>query len=573
MPMRILVVEDSPEDREVYRRLLAAAAPGEIVVEERETGEEGLERLRRGPVDCLLLDYRLPDTDGLEFLAALDDLDVPRPPVILLTGHGDESVAVEAMKRGAQDYLDKGRISGDRLLRSVQHAVEKVALERRVAEHAAELQRAHDELEELVARRTAELEAANEELRREIGVRQGAEEEKAELFVREREARREAEAANRIKDEFLATLSHELRTPLNAILGWAAILVRGGVDRPTIERAGEVIERNARAQAQLVSDLLDVSGIITGKTRLELEPVSVAATVETAVESVQPAAEAKRIVVEVDVAPDLPALHADPARLQQVAWNLVANAVKFTPEGGHVRISARRQGDEVELAVRDDGVGIPAEFLPFVFERFRQRDSSASRTHGGLGLGLAIVRHLVELHGGSVAAESDGDGRGATFRVRLPGRPAPAGGSEARQPAESAGASLAGFRVLIVEDEEDTRELCRMLLAAEGAEVRLAGSAESALAEVARFRPDVVLSDIGLPGEDGYSFLRRLRALPESEGGSVPAAAMTAYAGEADVERAREVGFGVHLAKPITPQRLIATVAELARTAAASPLA
>jgi signal transduction histidine kinase/CheY-like chemotaxis protein len=561
-PLSILVVEDSPEDREVYRRLLAREGAGGVEVEERETGAAGLERLRQGGVDCLLLDYKLPDADGLELLAALDELPGERPAVILLTGFGDESVAVEAMKRGAQDYLDKGRISGDRLLRAVQHAVEKVALERRVAEHAAALQRAHDQLEALVARRTAELEAANEELRREIAVRERAESEKAELLVREREARREAEAANRLKDEFLATLSHELRTPLNAILGWAAILLRPGLDRVTVERAAEVIERNARAQAHLVSDLLDVSGIITGKTRLELARVEVPAVVAAAVESVLPAAEAKQIRVEVDVEPDLPALVGDAARLQQVTWNLVANAVKFTPEGGRVDVTARRHGDGIEISVGDDGAGIPAEFLPHVFERFRQRDSSTTRAHGGLGLGLAIVRHLVELHGGSVAAESDGEGKGATFRVRLPRREGPAPAGEAR-PDGAAAASLAGVRVLVVEDEQDARELVRVLLEAEGAEVRLAPSAEGGLLEAARFRPDVVLADIGLPGEDGYSFLRRLRALPE--GGGVAAAALTAYAGEADVERARRVGFGLHLAKPLAAEHLVAAVAELAR--------
>ncbi|HEX2163683.1 MAG TPA: response regulator [Thermoanaerobaculia bacterium] len=566
-PLSILVVEDSPEDRALYRRLLGKGGEGAFRVAEEDTGERGLARLAAERFDCLLLDYQLPDLDGLEFLAALATADVAeRPAVILLTGHGDESIAVEAMRRGAQDYLDKGRVSGERLLRSVRHAVERVGLERRVAEHARELQRAHDRLEEQVAQRTAQLEATNEELRREIAVRQRAEEEKAELLVREREARREAEAANRLKDEFLATLSHELRTPLNAILGWAAILVRPGLDRDTVQRAAEVIERNSRAQAQLVSDLLDVSGIITGKTRLELGPVDVGAVVERVVESVLPAAEGKRIELAVDVAPELPAIVADPARLQQVIWNLVANAVKFTGEEGHVRVAARRDGDGIEVEVTDDGPGIPAEFLPFVFERFRQRDSSTTRAHGGLGLGLAIVRHLVELHGGSVAAESAGEGSGSSFRVRLPARlAAPAGGGE---PAARAAASLAGVKVLVVEDEPDTRELCRVLLEAEGARVQLSASAESALAEVERFRPDVVLSDIGLPGEDGYSFLRRLRALPADRGGAVPAAAMTAYAGEADVDRARQVGYALHLAKPVTPDHLIATVAELARAAA-----
>jgi signal transduction histidine kinase len=563
--LRILLVEDSPEDREVYRRLLAGAGAGAVAVEEEETGEGGLARLGREPFDCLLLDYQLPDIDGLEFLASLAAAGGPRPAVILLTGHGDESIAVEAMKRGAQDYLDKGRISGDRLLRSVQHAVEKVELERRVARHAEELQRAHDQLEDLVRLRTRELEEANAELRREVEERQRAEQEKAELLVREREARRDAEAASRLKDEFLATLSHELRTPLNAILGWSGILGREGIGSDVSARAVEVIERNARTQAQLISDLLDVSGIITGKMRLDLQRVELAPILQAVIDSVQPAADAKRIRLEMEVAPGLPALSADPARLQQVVWNLVANGVKFNTSGGWVRVRARACAEGVEITVEDDGIGIAGDFLPYVFERFRQRDSSPTRAHGGLGLGLAIVRHLVELHGGSVEAESEGDGRGAAFRVRLP-RPPPADAAAADDVALAERApALEGVRVLVVEDEADTRELCRLVLEEEGARVGLAASADAALGALREFRPDVLVSDIGLPGEDGYSLLRRVRALSGEQGGGVPAVAMTAYAGVADAGRAHAAGYDVHLPKPVTRDQLVAAVGRLAR--------
>jgi signal transduction histidine kinase len=566
-PLRVLVVDDSPEDRETYRRFLAALTPPPLV-EAAATAAEALLRVEAG-FDCLLLDYQLPDANGLEVLSDLAARPLPLPAVILLTGRGDEALAVEAMKRGAQDYLVKGRITGETLTRAVQHAVEKVALQ-------AEVRRAYSRLEDLVRQRTQELELANAELRREIAERQRAEDARAELLLREREARHLAEAANRLKDEFLATLSHELRTPLNAILGWAAVLASSRTpEQATVERAAAVIERNARAQAQLVSDLLDMSAIITGKTRLEVQPVDVPALLSTVADTVRPAAVARRIDLRLEVPGDLPPLAADPARLQQIVWNLLANAVKFTGEGGHVVLRAWEKHGRLTVEVSDDGAGIPPEFLPYVFDRFRQRDSSTTRAHGGLGLGLAIVRHLVEAHGGTVVAESDGDGRGATFRVELPSPPIEASAPPPAPEARGGLGALAGLRVLLVEDELDSGELFRRVLEDEGADVELVESADEAYESMTAAPADVLISDIGLPGEDGYALLRRVRELPPDRGGKVPAAALTAYAGPAHVERALQAGFGVHLAKPVAPEELVSAIASLAhrRAGDAAPAA
>ena len=339
-PLCILIVDDSPEDREHYRRMLSQDPEHQYQFLEAETGEEGLEAALAGNPDCLLLDYRLPDVDGLEFLTRLRERQ--RVPVIVLTGQGNESVAVEAMKGGAQDYLLKGAaVTRQSLQSAVRNAVEKVGLQREVEERTAELARANEalqkmygELETLVHQRTAELSRANEELKREISVRKWAEEERARLLVREQELRRQAEDANRMKDEFLATLSHELRTPLNAMLGWAQVLRLGKLDSEAAARALETIERNARAQAQLIADLLDVSRIITGKLRLDLQPVELPAIIEATLESVRPGADAKGVHLEISLDRLTGPVLGDADRLQQVIWNVLSNAIKFTPEGG-----------------------------------------------------------------------------------------------------------------------------------------------------------------------------------------------------------------------------------------------
>jgi PAS domain S-box-containing protein len=388
----------------------------------------------------------------------------------------------------------------------------------------------------------------------------------------------ELEQANRIKDEFLATLSHELRTPLTAMLGWSRMLRSGQLDEAGRARAVQVIERNAEAQSKLIEDLLDVSRIITGKLRMEVQPVVLAPVVETAVNGLRPAAEAKRLRLDSSLDPAAGPVMGDPARLQQVVTNLLSNAIKFTPEGGRVEVRLERSGERARLVVSDTGVGIRPEALPHVFERFHQADSSNTRAHGGLGLGLAIVRHLVESQGGSVSAESEGEGLGAVFTVDLPLAAAPGAQPPRGRPelfsgqarstineGETFGApgALEGVRVLLVEDERDTRELLKTILEGCGAAVTEAASAVEALAALEHSRPDVLVSDIGMPGENGYELIKRVRALPAERGGRVPAVALTAYAGAKDRRRALLAGFHTHLAKPVEPDELLAVLASL----------
>ncbi len=394
-----------------------------------------------------------------------------------------------------------------------------------------------------------------------------AEQERSRLLVLEQEARRQAEEANRLKDEFLATLSHELRTPLNAILGWGQVLRSGKLDAATAERALETIERNARSQAQLIADLLDISRIITGKLRLDPKPVELPRIIEAALDSARPAAEAKGIHLDVFLDPLMTPMLGDADRLQQIVWNLLSNAIKFTPQGGRVEVRLTEAMPNAVVQVVDTGVGIRADFLPHVFDRFRQAESSHTRSHGGLGLGLSIVRHLTELHGGTVEVASDGEGKGSTFTVKLPLAVELTGEVPVeRRPAApqvwSAPDLLKDLRILVVEDEKDTRELLVMALEGCGARVTSAVSVPEALAAFERAAPDVIVSDIGLPGEDGYSFIRKVRA--RNGGGRVPAAAVTAYAGAEDRRRALESGFQTHLAKPVDPSELVATVARLA---------
>jgi PAS domain S-box-containing protein len=380
----------------------------------------------------------------------------------------------------------------------------------------------------------------------------------------------ELRTANRLKDEFLATLSHELRTPLTAILGWSRMLLTGALDEATTKEALETIERNARAQSQLIEDLMDISRIITGKLRLDARPVDLASVIEATIASVRPAAEAKALRLQVVLDPLAGPVLGDPARLQQVLWNLLSNAIKFTPKGGSIQVRLERVDSHVEIAVSDTGQGIKPDFLPFVFDRFRQADATTARAHGGLGLGLAIVRHLVELHGGTVRVDSPGEGQGATFTVQLPimimhreasdkeTRYAPSGPSSVVTPA------LDGLRVLVVEDEADARQLLAVALERHGAEVIAVSSAQEALAAIESATPDVIISDIGMPREDGYALIRKVRALPRERGGNIPAAALTAYAGSEDRKRALLAGFQAHIPKPVDPSELIAVVASLA---------
>ncbi len=380
------------------------------------------------------------------------------------------------------------------------------------------------------------------------------------LVNQEQQARREAEAANRTKDEFLATLSHELRTPLNAILGWASILSRSDYDKSRVSHAVHVIERNARIQAQMIEELLDVSRISAGTVTLNASAVAVGTVLEAAVETVRPAAEAKGVVLVKRLSePDL-TMHADARRLQQIVWNLLSNAVRFTPAGGRVEVALRREGDEVELRVEDTGCGIPTEFLPHVFERFRQGDSSTTRAHGGLGLGLAIVRDLVALHGGTVRAESAGDGRGSTFTVRLPATLIQHTAAYTPLPPDTT--PLIGARVLVVDDDADTRDVLKAVLEGAGAEVLLSRSAVETRALFMRARPNLLIADIGMPNEDGYSLMASIREM-ETGTSHVPAIALTARTRPEDVAQALASGFQLHLAKPIDSRRLVESIAQL----------
>jgi PAS domain S-box-containing protein len=411
---------------------------------------------------------------------------------------------------------------------------------------------------------------------RDVSQRYRQEREREGLLAREMAARAEAEAANHAKDEFLATVSHELRTPLSVIAGWAGILRTGSGDEATARRAAETIERNAWAQARIIEDILDVSRITSGKFQVEASEVDVAPLVASAVESLRPAAEAKGIALAIELDPGAGLVWGDPTRLQQVVWNLVSNAVKFTPRGGRVDVRLGRVDSFVEIAVRDTGAGISPEFLPNVFDRFRQADSSTTRKYGGLGLGLAIVRQLIELHGGTVEAASEGEGRGSTFTVRLPIRavrraPAPSRIEPLAAPVPALSpeidSALAGLRALIVDDEPDAREMLAMLLRGCGAETRVASSAAEALAALADWRPDVLVSDIGMPGEDGYGLIRRVRALSPGEGGGIPAIALTAHARPEDRTHAFAAGFQAHVAKPVDQTELVRVIARLARRA------
>ena len=405
-----------------------------------------------------------------------------------------------------------------------------------------------------------------------VGDRIAAAIERVRLYNGEKEARAQAEEANRLKDQFLATVSHELRTPLNAILGWARMLNSGRIDERTSLHALEVIERNARAQAQLIDDLLDVSRIISGKLRLNINPVEPLAIVDLALDAVRPAAEAKDIQLQRNYDPKTGTIPGDPDRLQQIIWNLLSNAIKFTPAGGKVTIAVHRTQAHIEFEISDTGQGIDSEFLPYVFDRFRQGDASVARSHGGLGLGLAIVRHLTELHGGTVEAHSHGEGNGATFTVRLPIQLASVsaatnyranGLNDADRLRFGNQPALKGLRVLIVDDEVDSLDLMKTVLNECGAEPITARSAAEGFEALTSNSPQVLISDIEMPLEDGYTFIRKVRADLSPPIGQIPAIALTAHANTEDRLRAIAAGFQVHVKKPVEPGELVETLCRL----------
>jgi signal transduction histidine kinase/ActR/RegA family two-component response regulator len=414
-------------------------------------------------------------------------------------------------------------------------------------------------------------------LAEELGRRAGVALDNAQLYRKAQRALREAEQAavradeaSRAKDAFLATVSHELRTPLNAILGWSVIL-KDRVSDAQLEKPVDVIYRNAQAQVKIIDDILDVSRIITGKLQLDLKPVDLGALARHAIEVVRPSAEAKKITVELEpeAAPCL--LVGDPERLQQVIWNLLSNAVKFTPQGGRIDVHVGSENSQLILSVKDSGQGITADFLPFVFDRFKQADSSMTRRIGGLGLGLALVRHIVELHGGRAGVASEGAGAGSTFTITLPvraiapvQRPSSAPPSQSQASAAAPHIDLRGARVLVVDDDADARELIATVLSEAGGRVETAGSAARGFEAFERFRPELLISDIGMPEEDGFSLIRRIRSLSDEDGGRVPALALSAFTRAEDREHALDAGFTRHLAKPVEPTELACAAAQLA---------
>lgn len=517
----ILVVDDDPKLARILGETLRVRM-ADARVETCTSGEEALAQIAAKDFDVLVTDLLMPQTDGFALLREARQI---RPEIlaIFITGADDRELSMRALRAGAYDFIPKP-VQPDELAASVRRATDTRRLRREVGRQQEALRRHAEELEQLVDARTRQL-----------------------------------RDADRVKDEFLATISHELRTPLTAILGWARLLCDPRVDEAMRTQGIQAIARNARSQARLIDDLLDVSRIITGKLRLDVRTASFEPLVRDAVGAVLPAAQGKDLMIEVDVDPGIGELPGDPQRLQQVLWNLLANAVKFTPPGGRIKVSARKVGGWVEARVSDTGCGIRPELLPFVFDRLRQGDHDTG-SRRGLGLGLAIVRHLVELHGGTVDAASEGEGLGATFTVRLPGRPRESSTDDLRirPPATSlteGDASettrcLEGRHVLVVEDEEDAREIVGVMLRRAGAHVAEAGSAAEALDALRHDHIDVVLCDIGLPDEDGHALMRHVRQLPAAEGGDVPAIAFTAYARPEDRDRALEAGFQLHLAKP-----------------------
>ena len=503
--MRLLLLEDNPADAllvEVALEEMPGPSPELVHVETLAQAAHVLENER---FDVALVDLNVPDGQGLGNFERVQTL-APHMPVIVLTGTSDEEAAIEAISRGAADYLLKGATNAYVLERSIRYAIER----KRNESARLELERAHIK-------------------------------------------RAEAEAANLAKDEFLATLSHELRTPLNAIMGWASLLRTGQLDEETGQQGLLVIERNAKMQAQLIEDLLDVSRIVAGNFRLETIKLDLSSVVRSATETVAPSATTKNITFNCDLSSASPVC-GDPMRLQQVTWNLISNAIKFSPDGStvHVRTHTHKTDGEgwAVLEVSDQGAGIAPEFLPHVFDRFRQADGSTTRRYGGLGLGLAIVRNVVELHGGRASVHSDGLGQGTTFRVELPLS------SGQCQPLESAPQAdflaWSHLKILCVDDQLEAREWMRLTLARRGAQVEVAESVASAFDKLEEFCPHILLCDIGMPEQDGYDLMNsiQLKGLP------IKAIAVTGFAFAGDRDRARDAGFADFLAKPVEAHRL-----------------
>jgi signal transduction histidine kinase len=587
----ILLVDDEPRNLDVLEAILGTS--GHRLVR-AQTADEALLALLGGDFAAIVLDIRMPGISGIELAQLIKQRKRSRDiPILFLTAHlSEESDVLRGYDVGAVDYLTKpvnpeilrSKVSvfADLYRKTRALAAAKEALEIEVAErHKVEeaLRQANEELEARVQERTADLTRINQTLRENEDRLRLAFEEKRQLLESERAARTEAERASRLKDDFLATVSHELRTPLNAILGWAQILIQGKNSRPEVAGQGlDAILRNARAQAHLIEDLLDMSRIVSGKIRLNLQAVDLCEIISSAVGTITPAAQAKEIQLDCVPIGQPSVVRCDPERLQQILLNLLSNAVKFTPPGGRVWVTLEMGDPWAEIVVRDTGQGINPQFMPHVFDPFRQADSSTTRRHGGLGLGLAVANHLVELHGGEIRVESPGEGLGSTFAIRLP-RTAGAMGERWSQEKGEAGAvgstepetrvsHLDGARLLIVEDEPDTRSAISRFLEDQGATVVAVGSAREALELLRSQVWDVLVSDIGMPGMDGYELIRELRAHEVGSGRSLPAVAVTAFTREEDQERVLREGFSEHVAKPVNTVRLIGILADLSRRGA-----
>jgi signal transduction histidine kinase/DNA-binding response OmpR family regulator len=648
-------VDDSAEDREIYRLYLLQDHDYSYTILEAALGHQGLELWRQHQPDAMLVDYALPDMNGLEVLAQLQFLTHHEYfPVIIMTGQGNEVVAVQAMKAGAQDYLVKEQITAQGLQLAVNGTISKVQLCTQLAQredslrqseerlrlaliganagswdldiytskvicspesfdlsgfepanvsfkledvynvlYEADRARVKSEVERIIAEKLPEFKSEfriihpkngicwilslgrlslNEQgepirlsgINLNISDRKQAEQEREQLLFQEQAARVEAERANRVKDEFLAILSHELRAPLNPILGWSQLLQTGKFDQAETAHALATIERNARLQAKLIDEMLDIAKIMRGKLHMESTSVDLVFVIESALATIMSAAVAKSITIH-PVLAQVGCVFGDSERLQQVVWNLLANAVKFTPTHGRVDIRLDRLGNQAQITVSDTGKGISHDFLPYIFETFRQEDASTTRKYGGLGLGMAIVRTLVEAHGGTIFAESKGEAQGAKFIVRLPLLELE---QESKQPKSliRQEPQLLGIRVLIIDDDLDQRELISILLTKYGAEVMCVASAAEALDYLQTFQLDVLVSDIGMPDMDGYTFLEQVRSLPIDKGGGIPAIALSGYVREVDVQRALNCGYQQHINKPVKIEQLILAVEALAKT-------
>ena len=542
----ILVVDDVPENHVVYRAVLADLGQNLVSA---YSGSEALRCVLEQEFAVILLDVNMPDMSGLETAAMIRRRrKVQHTPIIFLTAYADDLRAEQAYSLGAVDYIVSPAVP--EVLRT------KVAVFVELERMRVALARSHRLLEQRVLDRTRELTETNARLQAEIAERSRVEEQRAVLLAREQMLRAAAEESSRLKDEFLATLSHELRTPLNVIVGWTTVLRTGRLEPAGVSRALDIIDRNVWSQKHLIDDLLDVSRIVAGTFDLDMKAVDLRQIVAATLEAFHPAALAKNVTIASALDTSGGSTRGDPARLQQVVSNLVSNAIKFTPSGGKVHVTLACRGTYTEIAVTDTGEGIAPAFLPHVFDRFRQQDGSIARRHGGLGLGLAIARDLIALHGGTIEAASGGEGQGATFTVRLPIREHVDGEQERRQATDLSLRPLDGLHVLAVDDDADTLEAVRLMLERAGAVVSVAASGREALELLLRERPDAMVTDIGMPDLDGYALIEQVRSLDPEFGGRTPAVALTAHVSLADRLRAITAGYQHHVAKPVHPDDL-----------------